>query len=336
MADQEILTPPQPPAPPAPQPPHTIFHGSNGIRAGWRVLIFLALVAAIAIGLAIPFVLLRVLGSGGTGAQTSIGVSANTPLGLGIPEGAILFCTAIAALVMARIERRHFGQYGLPARSAFGKDFWIGTIAGFLAISGCLLGIFAFHGFHLAGLAIHGSTLVSATAAWGATFVLVGLAEEFAFRGYLQFTLTTGMGFWPSAILLSALFGLAHAGNPGESMGGLFSVVLFGVLFCLFLRRTGNLWWAVGFHAGWDWGQTFFYGVPDSGIPAYHNLFNSAFSGPRWLTGGTVGPEASVFTPIVLVIVAILFTRAYRENQYQLQASDLGLNRDFKGAVEMV
>jgi hypothetical protein len=208
-------------------------------------------------------------------------------------------------------------------RFAFRKDFWIGILVGFLAISGCLLGIFAFHGFHLTGLAIHGSTILSATAAWGATFVIVGLAEEFAFRGYLQFTLASGMGFWPSAILLSALFGLAHAGNPGESKFGLFSVVLFGLLFCLFLRRTGNLWWAVGFHAGWDWGQTFFYGVPDSGIAPYHNLFGSAFDGPRWLTGGSVGPEASVFTPIVLMIVAILFARVYRENRYQLPSAQV-------------
>jgi membrane protease YdiL (CAAX protease family) len=224
---------------------------------------------------------------------------------------------SLAALIMARIEHRTYGDYGLPARSAFGKHFWIGTLVGFASISGCLLGIFAFHGFHLTGLAIHGSTIISATAAWCATFIFVGLAEEFSFRGYLQYTLTTGMGFWPAAILLSALFGLAHSGNPGESKFGLFSVVLFGLLFCLFLRRTGNLWWAVGFHAGWDWGQTFFYGVPDSGIAPYHNLFGSAFNGPNWLTGGTVGPEASIFTPIVLVIVAIFFARAYRGNSYR-------------------
>jgi uncharacterized protein len=93
-------------------------------------------------------------------------------------------------------------------------------------------------------------------------------------------------------------------------------VVCFGLLFCLFLRRTGNLWWAVGFHAGWDWGQTFFYGVRDSGIAPYHSLLNSTFSGPRWLTGGTVGPEASIFTPIVLLIAAIWFSLVYRESHY--------------------
>jgi hypothetical protein len=59
---------------------------------------------------------------------------------------------------------------------------------------------------------------------------------------------------------------VAHAANPGESAAGLLSIPLFALLFCLFLRRTGNLWLGVGFHAGWDWGQTFFYGVPNSGL----------------------------------------------------------------------
>jgi membrane protease YdiL (CAAX protease family) len=314
------VDPSQPPpivTPPSPAP-NTVFRGPNGIRAGWRATIFLAIVAA----LFLVLILVVALVSRGRG---QFGVSQLTPVGTGLGEAAIFLFTSLAALIMARIERRTYGEYGLPLRGAFGRHFWTGTLVGFLAISGCLLGIFAFHGFRLTGLAIHGETILSATAAWTVSFIFVGLAEEFAFRGYLQYTLTTGMGFWPSAILLSSLFGLAHAGNPGESKTGLLSVVLFGLLFCLFLLRTGNLWWAVGFHAGWDWGQTFFYGVPDSGVLPYHNLFNCSFSGNAWLTGGNVGPEASVFTPVVLGIVAILFAWVYRENRYQVtpQASTL-------------
>lgn len=307
----------------------TWFRGRVGIRAGWRALLFFVFIALAVIVVGIPFaVILRLTGGPGH-TRAGIGFSGLTPLGLSISEAVLFIFPSIAALIMARIEHRRYGDYGLPLRSAFGKNFWIGALAGFASISGCLSGIFVLHGFHLSGLSIHGTTVISATAAWGITFVLVGLAEEFSFRGYLQYTLTTGMGFWPAAIVMSVGFGLAHAGNPGESRFGLLSVVLFGLLFCLFLRRTGNLWWAVGFHAGWDWGQTFFYGVPDSGIPAYHNLFSSSFAGPPWLTGGSVGPEASVFTPVVLAIVAILFTRAYRENKYQtsdvrLQPSDRG------------
>jgi uncharacterized protein len=312
MPDSEIVVSPELAAPPPPAA-NTAFRGPNGIRAGWRVLIFLAIVSVCACTLFLTLRLMVRL----AGGRAQINASSLTPLGTGLGEGGIFIVTAVSALIMAKIERRKFADYGLPARLAFRKNFWIGGLAGFLAISGCLLAIFALHGFHLTGIAIHGKTLVSATLAWSAAFVVVGLAEEFAFRGYLQFTLTTGMGFWWSAILLSALFALAHAGNPGENKSGLFSVLCFALLFCLFLRRTGNLWLAVGFHAGWDWGQTFFYGVPDSGLAAYHNLFNSAFSGPAWLTGGEVGPEASVFTPIVLLLVGILFMRAYRENQYR-------------------
>jgi len=198
-----------------------------------------------------------------------------------------------------------------------GKHFWEGTVWGFLAISGTLLTIFGLHGFHITGLAIHGAVIPGAVASWSITFLMVGLSEEFAFRGYTQFTLTTGIGFWPSAVLFSALFAAAHLGNPGETKTGLLSVVWFGLLFCLILRRTGNLWWAVGFHAGWDWGQTFFYGVHDSGMAPYHNLLNSEFFGPNWLTGGSVGPEASVFTPIALLVVAVLFSRRYPERKYQ-------------------
>lgn len=311
MSDPRPVLPPETVPPPA--PPNTIFRGPNGIRAGWRVLIFLAIMAGMigVINLTI-FVIFRLLGH----HSRPLAISSLTPTGAVLIDGPILVFTALAAVVMARIERRKWSEYGLPAASAFGRDFWSGLLIGFSAISATLLIIFSFHGFHLNGLAIHGQTIITATLAWSAAFLVVGLGEEFAFRGYLQFTLTTGMGYWPAAILLSILFGVAHSGNPGESKFGLLSVVCFALLFCFILRRTGNLWWLVGFHAGWDWGQTFFYGVSDSGLRPYHNLLNSTFNGPQWLTGGSVGPEASIFTPMVLLLVGIGVSRVYRQIKY--------------------
>src|SRR5208282_2613554 len=105
-------------------------------------------------------------------------------------------------------------------------------------------------------------------------------------RGYTLFTLTTGVGFWPAAILTSAWFFEQHYSNPGETLPGLFSVALIGFFLCLLLRKTGDLWAPIGFHVGWDWGQTFFYGVPDSGLSAPGHLFNATLAGPWWLTGG--------------------------------------------------
>jgi uncharacterized protein len=318
MSNYGVVPPPPPPSLEAPlstapaqpaAPVYDVLHGPNGLRAGWRALLFLAIAVVVFLVLGIAVAVTGLARKAqGTGPSSML-----APLGLSISEGTTLLMVTVASLIMSRIERRKFGAYGLPWRYAFGKNFWIGTLAGFAAISASLLAIFAFHGFTLTGLALHGKTMLAATAAWSATFVIVGLSEEFAFRGYLQYTLTTGMGFWPSAVLLSLLFGATHLLNPGETVFGIASVVVFGLLFCLFLRRTGNLWWAVGFHAGWDWGQTFFYGVPDSGLVPYNSLFTSALNGPRWLTGGSVGPEASVFAPIALLMVAVLFSLAYRE-----------------------
>src|SRR5580698_11205497 len=220
-----------------------------------------------------------------------------TPMRIIAPDLLVCCILAVAAWIMSTMEGRKLGQYGLPRSEALRKNFWVGLLIGLLATSSTVLAIFALHGVRFTSVAIHGTAILTAAAAWGLAFLLSGLAEEFLFRGYTQFTLTTGMGFWPSAFLLSGLFGLAHASNGGETVLGSLSVVSFGLLLCLFLRRTGNLWCAVGFHLGYDWGQTFLYGVPNSGLLPSQSLLNASLSGPRWLTGGTVGPEASILCP---------------------------------------
>jgi len=292
-----------------------IVVGPNGLRAGWRLLMFLASFAILFGG----FVLIRAGGPQGFlekyRNQSHITI---TPLIMGGSEAITLMFLCAAALIMGKLEHRKLSEYGLPLRKAVGKDFWLGSFSGFLAISGTLLTMFLMHGFRITGLALHGTTIVSSLVGWGIAFLLAGLVEEFLFRGYIQYTLTSGIGFWPAAFVMSGLFGLGHAFNSNENAVGSEAVVLFGLLLCLFLRRTGNLWCAVGFHLGYDWGQMF-YGVPDSGIVPYHNLLSSTLSGPRWLTGGTVGPEASFLTPLALLVVALVFSRHHREIRYQVQ-----------------
>src|ERR1700720_4076417 len=83
------------------------------------------------------------------------------------------------------------------------------------------------------------------------------------------------------------------------------------MLGCMMLRRTGNLWFMVGFHAASDYAETFIYSTPDSGLLARGHLLNSTFHGPRWLTGGTIGPEGSVFAFVVFAIFFLAFSRIY-------------------------
>jgi membrane protease YdiL (CAAX protease family) len=297
-----------PQTPPADSTTKRIVIGPNGLRAGWRLLIFMAIVKAMAT--VAQMIITRFF-------PAALDPTQLTPMRIIAPDLLFCFILAVAAWIMSKIEGRRPGQYGLPKSEALGKNFWVGLLIGLVATSSTVLAIFALHGVRFTSAAIHGTAILTAAAAWGLAFLLSGLAEEFLFRGYAQFTLTTGMGFWPSAFLLSCLFGLVHATNGGEAVWGDLSVVSFGLLLCLFLRRTGNLWCAVGFHLGYDWGQTFLYGVPNSGLLPSQSLLSASLSGPRWLTGGTVGPEASIFCPIVLAIVAIVFSLKYRHARYR-------------------
>jgi membrane protease YdiL (CAAX protease family) len=145
---------------------------------------------------------------------------------------------------------------------------------------------------------------------------MVAFFEEFLVRGYSQWVLSQGMNFWPAAALLSVGFGALHGSNPGESKAGLVAAALIGFFLCLTLRRTGDLWWAVGFHMSWDWGESYFYSVPDSGGMSTGHLLNSSFHGPAWVTGGSVGPEGSALVFAVLVALWVVFDRVYPEVRY--------------------
>src|ERR1700678_3020327 len=95
----------------------SVFRGPNGVRAGWRTLIFLAIFAglAVAVNLVIWLVghfLLHSRPHMGTASSLS-------PAAALISDGAILLFSGVAALIMSRIEHRKWQEYGLPVRFAF-------------------------------------------------------------------------------------------------------------------------------------------------------------------------------------------------------------------------
>jgi membrane protease YdiL (CAAX protease family) len=279
-----------------------IFWNEREIRAGWRLLIYLLLVFVFTVVETYITTALHLPQIGRTG------VTATSML---VQECVALLAVFAASGIMAMVEARPFGGYGLPRAGAFGARFWQGAGWGIAMITAMILLIRAFGGFSFGDLALQGPALWGYAVLWFVVFIFVGLFEESLFRGYAQFTLTTGIGFWLAATLLSAAFGAIHLHNSGEDKVGALSVFVIGMFFCLTLRRTGNLWFAVGLHAAFDWGETFLFSVPDSGIVAPGHLLNSSFHGPAWLTGGTVGPEGSVMAFVVVGVAAVIFARVY-------------------------
>jgi uncharacterized protein len=281
----------------------SMFAGPDGLRAGWRLVLYLVMWRLLRVALGI------LLEKIDPHVQIKLWLDLITELGSFV-------IVAVPAVVMGWIEKREFGEYGLPLRRAFGKSFWMGAGWGVVAITALMVGIGGVGDFSLGGFALHGGRVLKFAVFWGVFFLVVGLFEEFLARGYTQFTLTQGIGFWPSALVLSGFFTFLHVGNPGETWVGLLAVAAIGLFLCLTLRRTGNLWFAVGFHAAWDWGESYLYSVPDSGGISPGHLLHSSFHGSAWITGGSVGPEGSVLVFVVIALTWAAFDWVYPEGTY--------------------
>jgi membrane protease YdiL (CAAX protease family) len=300
--DPELIIPPQLSSV---EPIETIFFGPQGLRVGWRLLLYVVMWKGLRMVLGI---LLQ-----------DIDPHVRVKLWLDlIAESGSLVTAAVPAVVMGWIEKRPIADYGLPRRGAFGKSFWVGMLWGIVAITALVVAIGGVGDFSLGRLALHGERILKFAVFWGVFFLVVGLFEEFLLRGYTQFALTQGIGFWPAALLLSCSFAALHFWNPGETWIGLIAVAVIGLFFCLTLRRTGNLWFAVGFHASWDWGESYLFSVPDSGGMVTGHLLRSAFHGSRWITGGSVGPEGSVLVFVVIGLTWVVFDRVYPEVKYRV------------------
>lgn len=282
-----------------------IFIGPQGLRAGWRLLLFVAIIA----------VLFAILGVAERPLLKLLGTdfSARNMI---VQDLLTFVIIAIATAIMGKIEHRRFADYGLPGQGLLGKRFWIGALWGFAMVSLIVAMMAATRAYLVRGFALSPVDLFVSGFLWAVAFLLVGLFEEFCFRGYALYTLTTGIGFWPAATISCLLFAGAHLGNPGENWVGVAEIVLIAVFLCLALRRTGNLWFAIGWHMAFDWGESFFYSTPNSGMQATGHMLRASLTGSKWLSGGSVGPEASVFDLIVTVAGILLLMKVYPEAQY--------------------
>lgn len=314
-----------------------IFLGPDGLRAGWGLLLFVALFAALIFSANVIGHKLhpRPPKTAATASDTSVPL--RTML---VGEAVPLAATLLITWVMSKIEGRSNSVYGLGGSRKL-PNFLAGIAWGVSCLS---LLVFI---LRQAGLLIIDSRLLFGGnalhygAVWLFGFLLVAFFEECLTRGYLQLTLARGLagfyrwsfkarhsaalGFWSAALILSALFGLAHGSNPGESPIGLICAGLAAMVFCFSLWRTGSLWWAIGFHATWDWAQSFVYGVADSGTMVQHHLLATHPAGKPLLSGGTTGPEGSIFVMPILAVISliILFTlpRTRRDEESHLPSS---------------
>jgi hypothetical protein len=319
-----------------------VFMGPQGLRAGWSVAIFVALIAFLG---SVASAIARAIHPHSHSQEMSPGS------GL-VGEAMSVALLILATWIMARIERRKLLDYNLRG-PRLGFHFATGMVCGFAALS-ALVGALAAGGWlHFGPVALSGGQILLYAVLWGATFLLVGCFEEGTMRCYLLFTFTRGINFqwaaglvgcisglllwkvhgegawgaymlavggllpcfvlqmkkaptsrfWNAAWVTSFLFGAGHTGNNGENWIGIFAAGAIGFVFCVSVYVTGSAWWAIGCHAAWDWGETYFYGTADSGMVARGHLLTATPAGQAFWSGGADGPEGSV---LVLAVIALL------------------------------
>ena len=222
--------------------------------------------------------------------------------------------------LISRAESRPLGAYGIGNQRW--KDFLPGAIWGVVSMSLLVALLHQLHFLSIDGRLLHGASILRWGAAWFFAFLLVGFCEEYEFRGYLQYTLMRGVwgaaeqlapanphvaAFWIAATIMSLTFGGLHILNGGENFFGILQVFFIGMVFSYALWRTGSLWWGVGFHAVWDWSQSFLFGVADSGNVSVGRLLSTHPIGKTIFSGGSDGPEGSIFAAIFVFLTLVRY-----------------------------
>lgn len=299
---------------PQPRNLRWVFYGNDGLRAGWSILLFLLLVFLLVVA-ARP-----ILHSLIPMPKHMVETPAKFAL---IGDGISFAAVALAAFVVSLVEKRRFRSYGLGSLKGRLGQFAAGSVLGFLLLSLLVFVLKLNQLLVFNGRLLFGADAWKWGALWALAFLAVGLAEEYATRAFMQFTLARGLagiagalglsnrrsrvlGFWLTALLFSFVFGFGHKSNNGESPIGLLSAGLIGLVFTFSLWRTGSLWWAVGFHAAWDWAQSFLYGVADSGNMMQNHLLASHPQGAPLFSGGLTGPEGSIYVVAIILLIALL------------------------------
>jgi uncharacterized protein len=184
------------------------------------------------------------------------------------------------------------------------------SVAGFaagLALFGAVMAILWTAGvYHPAGRGT-----VKGLVAGFAAALAAGIIEEILFRGLLFRLSSKVVGTWGALLFTACLFGAAHAFNPGATFSSSLAIALeAGLLLGAACAATRHLWLPIGLHIGWNFAEGSIFSMSVSGGATSAGLMQGSLNGPRILTGGQFGPEASIVAVIVCLLAALYFIRS--------------------------
>jgi len=284
-----------------------VLGNDRKLRFIWRAILFILL------GIALQFALHPVYDW--IAARFHIDDSGLSPTSISLGEAANFLIAFIPTALFALYERRSIGSYGMPIANALSLNTFEGFAIGVVFTGAVAAGMIALGGMQVHGLALTGKALAMSGLAWLGANIMVGIAEELWFRGYLLRALWRSIGFWPASIVIAALFAAIHYFfKPGENIWDVITLVAFSILLCYSVLRTGTLWFAVGLHIAFDFMQFFVIGTPNGTQIPKGRMLDVTFHGPAWVNGGVLGTEASILMYPMFVAAFLYVWWRYRSN----------------------
>jgi membrane protease YdiL (CAAX protease family) len=121
-----------------------------------------------------------------------------------------------------------------------------------------------------------------------------------------------------AAVLWSTAFGAVHLGNPDASVWSFLNTAFVGLLLCFAYLRTRSLWMPWGIHFAWNTTLGVIFGLPVSGLMEFAVVVRSKAVGPKWITGGSYGIEASALGTAVIVIGIVVIILSVKQRKSDL------------------
>lgn len=142
-----------------------------------------------------------------------------------------------------------------------------------------------------------------------ALLALGAMGEELMMRGYGFQILLANCGTWATVIPVGLIFAFLHTGNPNATWIGIANTAGFGILFGYAFVRSRDLWLPAGLHFGWNVTLPLF-GVNVSGLRMKMTGHDMVWTVGNLWSGGEYGPEASLLTSIVMIVLAVYIWKA--------------------------